>query len=703
MARIRSRPRRGTPSPAALAVVALALPATAAADDAGLPLARKPPAADGADDARASRDDAPAPPPPVEILVEGGARPPAPRDPSAAATVLRGEALERPGASLAELVADAPGVQIRRTGSDSDLCTASLRGATAAQTPVYLAGVRLNDDVTGVADLSTVPPFLIHRIEVYRGNAPAEADRLGIGGAILIEPRLPAGPELRLGELGGSHGARGAWLAAATGDARRGALVALRHDAARNDFGYLNDGGTRFERGDDRWVARTNADHQTWDLWAIGRYVAGDRARVTLVYGGFHREQGVTGLSVLPAAHSRARVGRQLVAVSTVVPCAAAADDRDRCSLELVTSGLVASTVLDDPARELALGSSTIATEGRRVAQGIRWRASPARAVSVTASGEQSVETLTLARTLDAPRGFSLAARRSVTRPAASVTISPTRTVELLALSALECHATVGPEGGSGCGAPQPVGRAGLRVTPAPFVDLLANAGRSVRVPTLGELYGLAPLVRGNPALEPETGANLELGGRARGAAPGAGLAAGFEAFAFRRRVEHLVSYRQSFRQLVPQNLGAARILGLELAGELRWRRALRLDTTVTLEDPRDVSPDRTLANDLLPLHSRLVLAQRLEGSLVPRRAGLERVTAAAQLRHRSSRYQDPAGLVVIPRQTTVDLEAALTLVDGRLALRAALENALDAPEWDLIGLALPGRSLTGSLEARLP
>jgi hypothetical protein len=145
----------------------------------------------------------------------------------------------------------------------------------------------------------------------------------------------------------------------------------------------------------------------------------------------------------------------------------------------------------------------------------------------VTASGEQSVETLTLARTLDAPRGFSLAARRSVTRPAASVTISPTRTVELLALSALECHATVGPEGGSGCGAPQPVGRAGLRVTPAPFVDLLANAGRSVRVPTLGELYGLAPLVRGKPALERRrapTSISASAPGaprRARGSRPG--------------------------------------------------------------------------------------------------------------------------------------------------------------------------------------
>lgn len=688
---------------AALLTTALATPATATPDAAPPPAAPAAPAAAGGDQTPDPDAPARATPPPIEIRIEGGGRPGSARDPSAAATVLRGEELQRPGASVTELVADAPGVQTRRTGADSDLATASLRGATAAQTPVYLAGVRLNDDVTGVADLSTIPPFLLHRIELYRGSAPAEADRLGIGGAILLEPRLPVGPELRLGELVGSHGARGAWLAAATGDPRRGALVALRHDAATNDFDYVSDAGTRFEPADDRRVERTNADHSTWDLWSIGRIAVGERARVTLVYSGFAREQGVTGLSVLPAARSRARLGRQLLAVSAVVPCAADDGDRDRCELELVTSGLAARTAFADPARELALGSTAIATDGRRFGQVIRWRASPARAVSITASGEQSVETLALARSLDGGGAFSLSARRSVTRPAASITVTPTRAVEALALAALECHATAGPGGRPGCDVLEPVGRAGLRLSPAPFLDVLANLGRTVRVPTLGELYGLAPLVRGNAALEPETGAAVDVGLRARGDDPGSGLAGDLEAFAFRRRVEHLVSYRQSFRQLVPENLGAARIQGLELAGELRWRRALRLGTAVTLEDPRDVSPDRTLANDLLPLHSRLVVAQHLEGSLAPHRAGLERITAGARLRHRSSRYQDPAGLVVIPRQTALDLEISATLLGDRIGLRAALENALDAPEWDLVGLALPGRTLTGSVEARLP
>src|SRR5688500_262320 len=112
-------------------------------------------------------------------------------DPTLASTVISGADLERAGASSAEILSRVPGVQVNRTGAQSDLATASIRGADAAQVPVYLAGIRLNDDVSGTADLSTVPLFMIERVEVYRGNAPLKSDRLGLGGAIFFWPRLP--------------------------------------------------------------------------------------------------------------------------------------------------------------------------------------------------------------------------------------------------------------------------------------------------------------------------------------------------------------------------------------------------------------------------------------------------------------------------------------------------------------------------------
>ena len=141
-----------------------------------------------------------------------------------------------PDKNLAESLSRVPGVQVSETGSAADLSTASVRGATSAQTPVYLAGIRLNDDLTGTADLSLIPLWMLGRAEVYRGNAPADADRLGIGGAIYFEPRLPRKNRLLAGAQVGSFGQRALWLGAEVarggdaGEMRRGIDPGLRLD-----------------------------------------------------------------------------------------------------------------------------------------------------------------------------------------------------------------------------------------------------------------------------------------------------------------------------------------------------------------------------------------------------------------------------------------------------------------------------------------
>ncbi|MFW5741310.1 MAG: TonB-dependent receptor, partial [Myxococcota bacterium] len=135
----------------------------------------------------------PEPPPVIDVTVRGAKlRPPSsPRDPTAASTVVSKEALKSPGATSADVLSRVPGVQVSRTGSAADISTASIRGATSAQTPVYFAGILLNDDVAGTADLSTIPLWMLDRVEVYRGHAPGFAQQLGIGGAVFFEPRLP--------------------------------------------------------------------------------------------------------------------------------------------------------------------------------------------------------------------------------------------------------------------------------------------------------------------------------------------------------------------------------------------------------------------------------------------------------------------------------------------------------------------------------
>src|SRR5262249_18340338 len=163
-----------------------------------------------------------------------------------------------------------------------------------------LAGVRLNDDVTGGADLSTVPLFALDRVEVYRGNAPSDADRLGIGGAIFFEPRLPRGTHAGAMFGAGSFGALSFGAFGSIGDERAGALLSFSGQSAANDYTFTDDGGTADPR-DDRVVNRENGDATTYDAWALGRVALPGGGRLVLLANAFTREQGVVGTTFSPA------------------------------------------------------------------------------------------------------------------------------------------------------------------------------------------------------------------------------------------------------------------------------------------------------------------------------------------------------------------------------------------------------------------
>jgi iron complex outermembrane receptor protein len=69
---------------------------------------------------------------------------------------------------------------------------------------------------------------------------------------------------------------------------------------------------------------------------------------------------------------------------------------------------------------------------------------------------------------------------------------------------------------------------------------------------------------------------------------------------------------------------------------------------------------------------------------------------------HQSSRYADPAGLIVIPAQTSFDLELEQGLLRDQIKARARLHNLFDAPAFDVVGYPLPGRSVYVSMETTL-
>ncbi len=630
----------------------------------------------------------------LEVVVEGDRPGASPRDPTAASTVIRRRRLARPGSDASDVLSEATGVQVSRTGSSADLATASIRGATSAQAPVYLAGVRLNDDVTGTADLSSVPVWMLDRIEIFRGASPLDADRGGIGGAVFFEPRLPRRAFVGGGAGLGSYGERSLWLSGAQRAGGSAALVALRHDRADNDYAYRDDAGTTLDASDDRVVRRANADFSARDAWAVGRSELPGGARVTTVINAFEREQGLTGLGVIPARAARGRARRLLAGITSRIPCAASPD---ACQLTLGTTMLRATSHVDDALRELPVGAPWVSSRGTRVAQSFGLATRPSRDWTLRARLGEELEQLVVQRA----GGQGTRARRSVTRAAASLGHAPIAPLELLAAGGVECHGTAGPGRSDACGVLAPTGRIGARLEVTPELALLSNLSRNVRVPTLGELYGVSATISGNPALESETAWSADAGLRAASAAPG--LALGADVVGFARFARDLVAYRRSGLGVIrPYNVAEGRALGLESSAYADALRHLRWESSVTLLDPRDVTPGRTISNDLVPFRSRLVSVQRVE--IYARRplSSVARVAAGATWKYRSSQVADAAGLVIIDQEHVVDFDVATELWRGGFALRAALENAFDAPRFDSVGLPLPGRSAHLAAEVSL-
>jgi vitamin B12 transporter len=644
---------------------------------------------------------------PREVEVRGQ-RPPktsARKDPSVAGSTVERAALSPPGLSAPDALRTQVGVTITETGGLGAAATASVRGATAAQTPVYLAGVRINDDVGGAADLSTVPLFLVDRVEIYRGNAPLEADRLGIGGAIFFEPIRPTTGRFLLGGLTGSYGSRGVWAYTATGDPDgTGVLLGARAESADNDYTFEDDRGTFGDASDDGRRRLQNADASLLDLWLMGRKVLG-RGRIDLTLNRFEGEQGAPGLANVPTYAARQGRARTLMSLAGRAPLGATS------WLDARTTLLVASHDLRDPLLsppqnpgELGLGSNRVTTAAERVEQelGMKLAIASVHALRFTAAaaGERLRRYEGGEPDDDEP---VVAADRLTLRTAAAGTIELAEGASLRPLALLECHDT-GTTPGSGCDTLEPSGRLGGLVTFEPFA-LFANAGRYVRVPTLGELFGTSVVVRGQPTLRSEEGLTFDAGVRftrpsGREIQP---IAVSLSGYA--RDATDLVTFvRTAQDYLVPVNLGRARVLGLELDANAGFARYFAAELAATLMDARDRTPGRTLVNDRLPFHSRLVLAPGVRGQS-PRLSAyaVTRATLGARVVYQSSRYADPAGQAVIPEQASLDVDAAVEGLGGAAVLRGRVSDVLNAARFDVVGFPLPGRSLFVSLELRRP
>jgi len=632
----------------------------------------------------------------TELVVEGQRRAAheTAKDPTAATTVVTEERLGAPGLGTAAALRGTPGALVTEIGAFGSRATLSLRGSTAAQTPVYLGGVRVNDEVGGSADLGAIPLWFIERAEVYRGNAPIEADRLGIGGALFLEPRRPEGTFVELGGLVGSHQTREAWTAVGAGDRQNGVVAGLGIGAADNDYVFENDRGTQFVPADDGQSRAANAHGQLLDVWLHARRRLAETQFSWLAHYG-RIQRGAPDSLEDPSRIAREDIDRTLTAVTARTPLGGTEQ-----WLEVRNAAVLSSHRVEDPSAELGLGATELGVRGVRVehALGLRLRPHPNWVVRPELSAAlDRLERDEAAGSLDETP--ELVAHRAELRPALTARYSvPGTRLALHGVLALECTSAATGEL-SLCAQTKPTGRIGPSLR-AGTLFVYANLGRYARWPTLGELHGASTLVRGNPRLLPELGETADIGVRHENPEL---FGLRVDAAAFVRRARDLILYAQTDQDyFAPQNLKQARVLGLELSAGFTALRGLDLDVELTALDARDVSPDRRLGNDVLPFRPRLVAAPRArfqQDISTPFSGGF---SLQARYVYEANRYADLAGLEVIPEQHELELELGVSTRKPDVQVRLRMVNALDRARFDSVGFPLPGRSVYASIETRL-
>ncbi len=618
-------------------------------------------------------------------------------------TEVRVDDVARPADGLEDVLATVPGAQVRRLGGLGAFAGVSLRGTAFRQSLVRLDGIPLNPDGVEAVDLSRWPLAGLASVRVTPGRPPATVGAAPIGGVVDLVTR--SGERFVQGELarGSFDSTRGSlsgsvpWGGGVPGDL----LVAGDVLDTSGDFAYPDDGGTRYDLGDDETLVRENNDRRQ-GAGLLRVRLGDDLERATLLASFAGREEGLPGPIGLPLPAARLRTWRALVGV----------DGEGVVGSSRLGGGLWflgRTERLSDPERALprvpGVQRFRTATVGARLwGRGALLTNTALRAsVDVRREGFARRDADETSPALTASR-FGIGAAVDLPIYLGDVLeITPGLDVRGLASVAPERESTLAALPG-----------AVLRLQPRPAVAVWASSGAGFRPPDLTELYGDRGALVGNPNLLPERAWKTELGVRVSRFGYLA-LAAELSAYVVHAR-DAIGWLQNTQRTLVAVNFGRTRTLGGDIGAALSCGDLVGIRASGSLTRALQTTDDPTRAGRPVPF----VAPARGWGRIWVRPGlGLE---LALDVDHTAAVPVDPQGIVVQPRRTLFGTSIAWTEPTGWFTLSVDLDNLLDvrtgpvdrdplgaddtsipAPITDFVGYPLPGRTGWLSLRIRPP
>jgi iron complex outermembrane receptor protein len=608
--------------------------------------------------------------------------------------------------SVADVLSESVGVQVRRFGGLGAFSTVSIRGSTPNQVEVYLDNVLLNTANVGLVDLGSIPLDNVDHIEIYRGFAPLQLGAGSIGGAINLVTRPVAGAVTNSASFSyGSFDTRKVTLYRSQGFDKIGYVVLFNYTESLGDFQFFDDNGTPLNTLDDETATRRNNDFRSFNGNVKGEAILGGW-QFTLSNDIYTKNQGVPGQSSNQSEIARFNVWRDVATLraekkrfpwpSTDVAAQLAYTFNQEHFTDLQGE-------IGTGAQDLRNTTNTYIANGLLTWYPERWKQTLGLLLEGRYETFRSVDLLPEIRDLPAREGpfqqrthFIAALQDEIRLFQDRLSLRPLFRYQLV-------HSDFGTDPTFGVVRLNTAQDAhedfvspslGVKYTLTSGLALKGNIGQFARVPTLFELFGDNGTTLGNPELKSERSTNGDIGFVFERSGLSILDRVYFEYAYFLSNADDLIVFVQNSQNTArAENIGSATIRGHEVSWSATALQHVRLFGNYTYQNTEDTSATFSRGNKLpgRPLHE---LHQGLE-LFVPQGKFVYELDYIAQ------NFLDRANVFLVNSRLLHNLSVTVLPLGKHLKLTFEAKNITDNRIADFRGFPLPGRSFFGTVEGK--